>query len=480
MSLTKFRWWWTLFMVALTSAPYVMNWWSTPPGYHYLWILPPYPEDSFGYMAWARQAADGALLLKLKYTALPHAPFLFHPLFLVCGWLSALFSCDVAMVFFWMKALGVVIFLNAFYRYSDFLGLSAGESIVATILLGISSGLGGIFMLIGITNPWARLSTDLWMPEVSTFWSLLWNPLFPFSLATMLLSIFWMDRGTRDSRPADLWRSGLACAGTALLHPYSLPLLFILTVIVATVRQGRDAFAYLWRYFAAAAPFAIYVAAIPHFQPLVAQHSVTGQMKSPTPLEYVFGFGPLLVVVILGIVALRRQFLNRSWQLLVWFAAALALAYLPVWFQRKFVFGAQIPLTIVGALVVFSAFKSIRRRAGKSVATTLAIILLPVFCSTSIYILAQALREVRENRTDAYYLTDEMVNALDNLRERSRRDDVVLATISTSRLIPALCGDTAMWGHWAMSVDRQQREEQIRHILDVGSDLDNETRAREF
>ena len=138
-----FRLGWTAFVVVATSVPYLLNWFSTPAGHQYTWILPPYPEDSFGYMAWAQQAAHGAWLFKIKYTALPHDGFLFHPLFLICGWLSALFSCDIGIVFWAMKAIGVALFMVTFYRYLDYLGLSEIQSVVASILVGVSSGFEG-------------------------------------------------------------------------------------------------------------------------------------------------------------------------------------------------------------------------------------------------------------------------------------------------------------------------------------------------
>jgi hypothetical protein len=87
---------------------------------------------------------------------------------------------------------------------------------------------------------------DLWMPEVSTFWSLLWNPLFPLSLTLMLLSIYWVDRGTAEARAPYLWLSGLAAGVMALVHPYSLPLLFTMAAIIAVVRRKASALGYLF------------------------------------------------------------------------------------------------------------------------------------------------------------------------------------------------------------------------------------------
>ncbi|HXM73816.1 MAG TPA: hypothetical protein VN904_00970, partial [Chthoniobacterales bacterium] len=279
---SAFRLAWSAFVIAATSAPYVFNWLTTPAGYRYTWIVPPYPEDSFGYMAWAQQAAHGALLFKIKYTALPHEAFLFHPFFLFCGWISALLSCDVAIIFWVAKAVGAGVFLAAFYRYIDYLDLNRFQANTASILVGISSGLGGVFAWAGWLNHSLipPVAPDLWMPEASTFFALLWNPLFPFSLTLMLLSIYWLDRGTRDERRRDLWLSGLAAGAMILIHPYALPLLFGLTVCVTIVRRRLKAATYLLRYFAAALPSAIYVGLVARFNPLVARHNIAGVMRS--------------------------------------------------------------------------------------------------------------------------------------------------------------------------------------------------------
>ena len=109
--LRVFRAGWTVFVVLATTVPYGLNLMVAPSGSHYTWIVPPYPEDSLAYRAWSQQAAHGSLLFQLKYTALPHAAFLFQPLFLICGWISAVFHCDIGIVHLVVKAVGVVLFL---------------------------------------------------------------------------------------------------------------------------------------------------------------------------------------------------------------------------------------------------------------------------------------------------------------------------------------------------------------------------------
>jgi hypothetical protein len=478
--LTAFRWGWTAFVVVLTSAPYVLNWWSTPAGFHYTWILPPYPEDSFGYMAWAQQAAHGAWLFKIKYTALPHAGFLFHPLFLICGWISALFSCDIGVVFWIAKAIGVVLFLVTFYRYIDYLGLNTVQSVAASILIGVSSGLGGILAFLNVIAESSVVPADLSMPEMSTFWSLLWNPLFPFSLTLMLLSIFWLDRGTREKCASDLWRSGLAAGVMSLLHPYSLPVLFALAMVITIVRNRANAVGYLFRYFATSLPFAIYLAVVSRINPIVSRHSVLGEMKSVPVAAYALGFGLPLLLCVAGLILARETMLKRYWHLAVWFLLSVALAYVPFWFQRKLIFGAHIPLCIMGGVAFDLILARWPAATRKWAVLATAAIFLPLLAATPVYLLVSQDREVKANEDGAYFLSNDMAQALKVLKERSKPDEVVFATLATSRVIPAFAGNTVVWGHWAMSIDQHERDNWLRNLFNSQSNLNDARRSREF
>ena len=126
--LGAFRLAWTVFVVAATSIPYLLNWLSPPAGSHYTWIMPPYPEDSLAYRAWSEQSAHGSLLFQMKYTALPHAPFLFHPFFLIGGWISALTACDIGVVHWVLKAAGVAVFPEVLDNFGDLvLGIAVDD-----------------------------------------------------------------------------------------------------------------------------------------------------------------------------------------------------------------------------------------------------------------------------------------------------------------------------------------------------------------
>lgn len=480
-SLRSFRRAWTAWMVVATSLPYLWNYFTRPAGTRYAWILPPYRDDSYGYMAWSQQAAHGALLFTLKFTVLPHSPFLFQPFFLLCGWAIRLTGANPGVVHLVAKEIGVVLFFLLFYRYTDYLRLTALQSLVASVLVGVSSGVGGAMaMLFGRHEP-PHISADLWMPEVSTYWSLLWNPMFPWSLALMLLTIYLLDRGTREQRPRDLWLAGLAAGVLVLIHPYSQALLLAFAVMVIAVRRRRGGLGYLVRYLLPLAPFAGYIAALTVWQPLVAKHSASGTMDSPAFWLYLTGFGLPLLIWAAGGVVDHGRWMKPYWQLAAWFGLSLALAYAPLWFQRKLILGVHIPLCILAAIsfeLLLAEYSSVKTRRWALAAAT--VVLVPLLVITPIFLIPALNREVRANVDGVYYISRDMDAGLKYLKQHSQPDDVVLATVGTSLLIPAYAGNTVVWGHWAMSVDADEREAWSQDLFERPQNWNDPARARDF
>ena len=479
--ITPFRFAWTAFIVLATSAPYLFGWLSTPPGFHYTWILPPYPEDSFAYMSWSRQSAFGAWLFKIKYTALPHQAFLFNPFFLVCGWISSIFSGNIGIVFLVVKAMGVILFFMAFYKYADYLGLGVSQSIAASLLLGVSSGFGGILILAGQGRFISRMSADLWMPEINTYWSLLSNPLYPFSLTLMLLSIYWLDRGTREGYPSDIWLSGLSTGGMALIHPYSQPVLLSLAVTLIVARRRSEAEGYLCRFFAAALPALLYVVFADISNGIVRAHSALGEMDSPPVYAYILGLGFPLLLCIPGLIAAPRTLLKRYWPLILWFSLSIVLAYFPFWFQRKLLFGAHIPLCIVaGASCGTIVDGYLSKSKHRWLPVVVAVICLPLVASTAICLAIKDRREIAQNKDGSYFISDDVMRGLEFLRARKAPQEVVFADYMTSRFIPAYSGNTVVWGHWAQSVDLAERQKWWSGLLNPQFDGNDRDRLYGF
>jgi hypothetical protein len=290
------------------------------------------------------------------------------------------------------------------------------------------------------------------------------------------VTIYWLDRGTREARKSDFWFGGLATGVLALLHPYSQPLLFVFAVVITMVRRRPDALRYLCRYFSSALPFVLYVVLAAIFNPLVSQHSSQGEMRSPPFASYAIGFGLPLLLCAGGLAVGRGRWMKHYWPIALWFLLAAAFSYLPLWFQRKLIFGAHVPLCIVAGIsfdLILTQCAGLRTRRWALIGV--AAILLPLLASTPMYLLATESREVKSNADGVYFISNEMMEGLKFLK-----DQVVFATLETSRLIPAMSGNTVVWGHWAMSVDFRERESWFTSLFNERSNWDDDQRSREF
>jgi hypothetical protein len=296
-----------------------------------------------------------------------------------------------------------------------------------------------------------------------------------------MLIIYWLDRGTRNARKINFWLGGFATGVLALIHPYALPMLFAYAVILTLARRGPNALGFLFRFFLASFPFVLYVALVSTLQPLVSRHSARGEMKSPGLLDYLLGFGLPLLICAAGLTVKPGQWLKRYWQLVLWFLLCLGFAFLPFWFQRKLIFGAHIPLCILAAIsldLILTRVSWLRSRNWASVSA--AIFLTPLLIATPVYQLLNASREVRRNAGGTYYISNEMLEGLKFLEDHSRPNQIVFATYATSRLIPAFSGNTVLWGHWAMSVDLEERRKWNAQLFDDNPNWQDPQRSDDF
>lgn len=477
-----FKWLWAGFVLFLSVFPYVWNFWSTPPGSRYLWIIPPYPEDSYAYAAWARQAYLGRILFSLKYTALPHPPFLFQPFFLVCGRLARAGGLEIGVVFLLVKSLGVILFFLAFFRLIEFLGLNRLQSAIASIFAGVSSGFGALQLWIfGNRSASEWTPTDLKVVDANTFWSLLWNPLYPYALALMLSAVYLTEKGLSERDGASLRLAGLALGLLALIHPYELAVLYPLLVLMCLSRPRDEAAAALGRVLAPSLPFAAYAAGVSFFHPLLRMHRWAGAMESPPLWDALLGFGVPGLLASIGLAAFWEEIAGKYRQSLHWICLALVLSVCPFWFQRKLIFGAHIPVCVLGAValdLLFSKVRGLRRRRAAMAAAGL--ILAPLLLGTPIRLLKDGIETVRQNARDRYRVGNGLMEGLKYLRERADQDDIVYASIETSEKIAAYSGNTVLWGHWAQSVDYEDRLAWSRAVLDPDSREDPRRRSREF
>jgi hypothetical protein len=464
-------WTWAVAFAAVTALPYLIAAAAAPAGHAYTWILPPYSEDGLAYFAWVRQAELGHLLFAMKYTAVPHQPFLFLPFFLVAGWIVHLTALPVGIAMLLLKSVGVVLFWLAFFRLAATLRLDRRETLLGAVLAGTSSGLGGWWALFaGLERATAGPAADLRIVDANTLWSLVWNPLFPFSFALMLLAFDGWERATADGREMrGAWIAGAALGGLALVHPYVVPLLLVVLGVVGAARLRAGVVPAALR-LAAGLALPAGITAYSYFSnPLVQAHSRAGTMQAGPLTGMLLALGLPLLLAGIGMAAGRGDVRRRLWPLALWAALGLAGCTLPVWFQHKMVLGVHLPVCMIAAAAVAS-FQRPSGGRGRHRAGALAAVALLVAATVPSHVAnaIATIRDVRRNDACHVYVREDVAAALGFLRRSTSPDDVVLASLTTSTLVPAFAGNTVVWGHWAQSVDIASRRRWLLEVV-VGS-----------
>jgi len=441
---------WAVIVLAAAAsiAPYVVAAAHLPDGADvYNWVLPPFPEDGLGYLAFVRQAMEGALLFKINFTAIPHAPMIFHPFFLVCGWLAALLGWSPGLTLLIVKTWGVLFLGGAILKFLDHFRFSQRESLSALLLMFFASGLGG----------WMSLkSIDLSDQSAILLWAITWNPLFPYVLILILQVIRLFDLGLNNPHHS----RHFICAGMymvllTLLHPYDVVFVGATLIAMATTHWSRikEWIRPATLYFAMPASVGVIgMYTLSKIHPVLAAHSQK-TMTSDPPLAYVLGLGVLLGPALYGgWLAWRKVYLRP---LVLWPLLALLLLYVPMWFQRKMTMGIMIPLSMLAAAAL--------ARLPTRLTWVAVALMLGLSVASHMSVLKNTFDEL-QLESHAFYYSNEQLAVAEYLDKNTNNSDVILTSLRFSRSLPSLSGNTVLFGHWAQSIDLKPRWDWVNQV----------------
>jgi len=464
------RWSYSSLLALVSFLPYFIAWARRPSAALYDWLIPPYPEDGLAYLAWVRQAANGALLFKLKYTALRQHAVIFQPLFLIAGWLCRFFAISPGFSLFLLRIVGIAIFSAALHRLLAQLELSSRARRFSLALVAASSGVGAFV-------PAAVQSADLTLVDLNTLWSLTWNPLFPWALALLLFIVICA------SELADSVRDGLLLGGAlgllAFLHPYDLGTAAPLAAAILFARRTSLTPRALISLAIPLVPAIAIQAWLSLSDPLLVQHGAQGAMNSPELISLISGLGiPGLLAAIGAYAVLSDPSREQAWPLVSWAALSLLLCHAPVWFQRKLLFGVHLPNCLLAALAIDWLIERARVQF-RSAALAGFVLLVPISAATQAVNARATLAQLSLDSA-AYYAPSPLAHALGFLAAQRSPDSVVLAGPNTSRLIPGLSGNTVLYGHWAQAVDASARMAWLAFLFNPKSPITDAQRLAEL
>lgn len=335
-----------------TLVPYVVAGRLAPQGTAFPGFLLN-PIDGFSYLAKMRQGLDGSWLFHLPYAAEQGAGVFLYPYYLLLGHLAGALGAQLIVVLHAARLVAATVMFITLYRaLEEFLPDRRWRWYAYGLCL-IGGGWGWLAV------PFGLVASDLSIPETTPFLSSYSNAHFPLAAAAFLLAaVAVLGRGAGRR---EWWAASAACGAVlALVLPFVLlPAGAVLVTGVALLaRMERPAnwwagvrlrLPALAAFGAGAAPIAIYDAWILITRPDLAKWTAQNSTPSPSPLAYLIGFAPLLL---LGGWAFTRGARRRTspWLLAGWAAVQLLLLYAPLALQRRLALGVFVPLAALAAL----------------------------------------------------------------------------------------------------------------------------------
>jgi hypothetical protein len=325
------------------------------------------------------------------------------------------------------------------------------------------------------TTPSGVSPIDFWLLDAFTYLAVLTVPHFCAAVA-LLLSIYTLLL-KREEGPTlvDGVLAVLASAALGIIHPYALLLADAVPVLywgVEALRTRRVQ----WRGIVIVVvmgisqmPLLAYDLWVYTTRPVFANWAAQNVTRSPPPGAYLWGYGLLLLLGIVGLAVWAR----RGWPglafPLIWIALVAVLIYVPWNLQRRFLEGVQVPLGLLAGVGLAEGLFPLPKGQRLSRPRWLAMAMLIALAAMSNLYLTTAHTVTAAIRDPRLFWPAEVLAGVDWLGEHSEPEDTVLSSFEVGNLIPGRIGHRVVLGHWMETMDYAEKDAAVARFFDAGT-----------
>jgi hypothetical protein len=474
---TRREWTWVLvvsaLVVAASTAPYLAGALAQTPAQRFGGAVMD-PVDYHSHLAKMWQGYRGQWRYRLLFTPEDHAGVFVQTFYVALGHLARLFGLDLPLTFQLARVAFGFAMLLLVYRFMARFIARVRTRRVAFLLATTASGLGWLTEAVAPTPAGGVSPMDFWLSDGFTYLALLTSPHFCAAIGLLLFVFLLLLR--RSQGPA-LGAGALAVGASLVLgmiHPYAMLLADLLPVLywaAEWLRTRRVA----WRGLAAVA--AMGVAQLPLLvydlwvfrQPVFAAWSAQNVTLSPPLTVYLWGYGLLLALGVVGAAAWIRR---RAWRVafpLLWIGLAAVLAYVPWNLQRRFLEGVQVPLGLLAGVGLAEGLLPLCGRRMRVRWCRLGMALVVALTPMSNLYWTAGLTWAAAVGAPSLFRSADLLAAVDWLGTHSAWDETVLSGFDTGNLIPARIGHRVVLGHWMETVDYAEKRAAVTRFYDAGT-----------
>ncbi len=470
-SITRHEWLFILavsvFVILLTTAPYIYGWLVAPADYHYTGLHSLTPGDIHVYYSYLEQVRQGHWLFSDLYTTEPQPYPMLNIFWLLLGLIAKIFRLSNIIAFQVARILLIPVLVFVLYFISAYFFRAKTWRTISFIFLVFASGWGAVaspFLEGNVYQKgWYNWPLDLWAPESNTLLTLLQSPHLILSTLFIIIALFLFFLSLEHRQLKYSFTAGLFCLALFAFHPFHIPTLLTIMagyLLYQFIKDKKITFAYLKHFLLIcllSSPAIIYYLYLSFYDDLTRFRTLQNICLTPSLWVTLISFAPLFLGAVFAIynIIRRRAWTNPTVFLVIWLVVQFAFVYSPLPWQRRMLQGWQIPMTLLAVIGLNYLYAYLRRILSpanfdfyirnKYLAV---IVFITLLCPSQIF---NFVREFSIFTNPQYieqlYISPDRFAGYQWLKDHLVATDKVLCDILNGNLIPGQTGQRVFVGH---------------------------------
>jgi hypothetical protein len=408
-----------------------------------------------------RQGADGSWLFLLPYAPEPGPSTLLYTYHLFLGHVSELSGLSLLSTYHLARIAASILLFILTFAFIDHVFQGRRVKWFAFLLTLFGSGLGWLGLVFGVQ------ASDLMIPESIPFLMAYTNAHFPLAGAALLGSVMAITN-ERDLRLRTLsaFICGLILVNVLPFSIISLAAVLLSWIVWEIIREGKphDPKS-IWRIhrnrllpflglIIGVTPWMLYDVWLALNHPVISVWVAQNQTPSPPLLNYVLGFGLILILAIFA--ALKTDLASKTMGrlLITWVIVNGVLLYAPFGLQRRLTLGLFFPLAAMAAY-------SLESWMGERGLNRIVLILIFVLSVPSnLVVMGAGLSEVSQKQSTLLHSTSEL-EVYEWFSTHASPESLVLAAPEIGNRLPAYADIRVLYGHPFETPNAEEQEQKV-------------------
>lgn len=464
--------WTTLFIILITTLPYLYGYYQTPPNHTYTGLHSLTPGDIHVYFSWMEQVKQGNFISHDLYTSEPQSRILLNSFWSVEGLIAKGTGLSNNMVFQLSRIILIPFFVFLLYLISAYFFSSRLWRTITFIFFSFASGLG-VLITVFLPNSvyakgWYDWPLDLWAPESNNLLTMFQSPHLILSTSLLILILFL----ALFSFEKDSIRYSISAGILALIlfqfHPFHTPtVLSILAVyfilqFLLNLKKLKDKKEYLFNIVKHSTlitlislPSILYWLVLERYDFITQIRTFQNVTLTPSLWVAITSYGLVLILALWAIykIITAKKLNNHYLFLIVWLLVQFALMYSPLLFQRRLMQGLQIPMIILAVFGLYFIYNYLKTKLSAKNFDfyihnkwLMIIIFILFFTSSNIYNWIREIAVFAEIYPQLY-LANDKIAGYDWLKTNTPQGTVVLTDLYNGNIIPGRTGRKVFVGH---------------------------------